>query len=96
MSTSHTKFLSWASWASLAVPLIAFVLYRAAYTQQWLSTWHDLFLVRRYTFLVSAIVVAFILFGDVGFKRWRLLWLPLAALVLTCYLFAMTYADFYF
>ena len=74
---------------------MAYVLYRAAYTHEWASTWAGMFLVRRYAFTVSGIVVGFIFLAEVGFKRWRLLWLPLASLLLTYYFYEVTYWDFF-
>jgi hypothetical protein len=38
---------------------------------------------RHYAFLASAIIGVIVFVGDVGFKRWWLLWLPLASLILT-------------
>jgi len=92
MSMSRVNFLRWSSWASLVLPFMAYVLCREAYTQQWFSrgTWHDVVLVRHYAFLVSAIIGASIVLGDVGFKRWRLFWLPLASLAFTYLLYVET------
>lgn len=91
MSTSRINLLKWSSLASLAVPLIAYVLCSE------ISTSHLFFhappwgrnvgLLRDYAFLVSAIIGVVVLLGDVGFKRWWLFWLPLAGLILTYFLY---------
>src|ERR1017187_622426 len=95
MSTSHIKFLKWSSWASLVVPLIAYVLCKQAFTHHWFShgTWRDVVLVRRYAFLVSSIIGSLVLLRDAGSKQWRLFWLPLASLILTYLLYIET-AEF--
>src|SRR5438309_4197470 len=94
MSTSPSNFLRWSSWSSLVVPLIAYALCSEV------STGHlflhappygrNVGLLRHYAFLVSTIVGAFVLLGDVGFKRRWLFWLPLVCLILTCLLYMET------
>jgi hypothetical protein len=93
MSMSRVNFLKWSSLASLVLPLMAYVLCWEAFTQQWFSrgTWHDVVLVRHYAFLVGAIIGASILLGDVGFKQWRLFWLPLVSLAFTYILYVETF-----
>ena len=91
MRTSHKTFLTWLSLASLAVPLVAYVLCSEV------STSHVFFhappwgrnvgLLRHYVFLGSAIFGVVVLLGDVGFRRWCLFWLPLVGLTLTYLLY---------
>jgi hypothetical protein len=91
MSILHSHFLKWASWASLVAPFIAYVLCSEV------STGHlfihappygqNVGLLVLCAFLVSAMVGVFVLLADVGFKRWRFFWLPLAGLILTYLLF---------
>lgn len=47
----------------------------------------NVILLRHCAFLVSAIVAVLVFMGDVGFKRWRSIWLPLAGLLLTYLLY---------
>ena len=79
--------LKWSSWVSLVVPFIAVILCRES-SHFWFSPepFHSKILMRHYAFMVSTIIVVFILLADVGFKQWRLFWLPLVSLMLT-YLF---------
>ena len=44
-------------------------------------------LIGRCGFLVAAAVGAFVLIGDIGFKRWRFVWLPLVGLAFTYWLY---------
>jgi hypothetical protein len=91
MRASPKTSLTWLSLASLVVPLVAYVLCSEV------STSHILFhaplfgrnvgLLRFYAFLSSAIFGVVILLADVGFRRWRLFWLPLVSLTLTSLLF---------
>ena len=78
-------FLGLLSWFSLAAPFIAYGLCAQAFSHPWshLGTWASVVLTRRYTFLASSIIGVFVLFADVGFKQWRLIWKPLAGLALT-------------
>lgn len=76
------------------MPLIAYVLCSEV------STGHlflhappygrNVVLLRRYAFLVSTVIGGFVFLGDVGFKRWRLFWLPLVSLILTYLLYVET------
>lgn len=91
MLASPKTSLTWLSLASLVVPLVAYVLCSEV------STSHIFFhaplfgrnvgLLRLYAFLSSAIFGVVVLLVDVGFRRWRLFWLPLVSLTLTCLLF---------
>jgi hypothetical protein len=91
MSTAHINFLRWSSWASLVVPLIAYVLCSEVSTGHFFSHaplyGRNIPLLRHYAFLVSTIIGGLVLLGDVGFKRWLLLWLPLVSLLLTYLLY---------
>jgi hypothetical protein len=94
MSAPHKTFLTWSSWASLVAPLIAYVLCSAVSTGHLFSHaplyGRNIPLLRHYAFLVSIIIGAFVLLGDIGFKRWWLFWLPLVSLILTYLLYAET------
>src|ERR1039457_4862297 len=94
MSTSHINFLRWSSWVSLVVPLVAYALCSEVSTGHLFSltpTYGRSFpLLRHYAFLVSTIIGAFVLLGDIGFRRWWLFWLPLVSLILTYLLYVKT------
>ena len=92
-STSHISFFRWSSWASLVVPLIANVLFLKS-SHFWFSPepFHSEILMRHYAFMVSTIIAVLILLADVGFKQWRLFWLPLVSLMLTYLLYCETAA----
>ena len=91
MRTSHKTFLTWLSLASLAVPLVTYVMCSEVSTSHLFfhaPPWgHNVGLLRHYAFLVSAIFGVVVLLGDVGFKRWWLFWLPLVSLTLTYLLY---------
>ena len=91
MNPSRRKILVWASWLSLALPLVAFVICSEASTGH-LMFHHPLFgrnvgMLRYYTFLLTAVFGSLVMLTDVGCKRWWLLWLPLAGLGLTWWLY---------
>ena len=78
------------SWFSLAAPFIAYGLCILVYYHPDFWSWIPRIApmpfeagvaTRRYGFLVTSVIVAFVLFGDIRFKRWRLVWLPLVGLV---------------
>jgi hypothetical protein len=95
------KLCFWSSWLSLALPFVAYILCSE------FSTGHLCFhapqfgrsvgFIRFYAFLVSAVVGVLVLLGDVSFKHWKLLWLPLVSLAFTYLLFveAAMFARFY-
>lgn len=91
MRTSHKTFLTWSSLASLAVPLIAYVLCSEVSTGRFFyhaPPWgRNVGFLRHYAFLVSAIIGVVVLLGDVGLKRWWLSWLPLMSLIFTYLLY---------
>jgi len=90
------RFLTFLSWFSLAAPFIAFYLlhlvYSAAFTRTsgiWEWPVRHLTLTWHYALSVSAFVGALALFGDIRFKRRRLVWLPVAGLILGFFLYVM-------
>jgi hypothetical protein len=100
-SISRTDFLRWSSWASLALPLVAYVLCSEFSTSHLIfhaPAWgHNVVLLRHYAFLASAVVGIAILLGDIRFKQWYLLWLPVASLAFTYLLYveAAWFTGFY-
>jgi hypothetical protein len=93
-STSHVRLLRWSSWVSLLVPFIAYVLCSEASTGHLILQvppyGRNVGLLRHYAFLASTIIASSVLVADVGFKRRRLIWLPLASLILTYFLYNET------
>jgi hypothetical protein len=91
MRTSHKTFLTWLSLASLAVPLVAYVMCSEVSTSHLFfhaPPWgRNVGLLIHYSFLVSAIIGVIILLGDVGFRRWWLALLPLLSLIFTYLLY---------
>ena len=87
----RVDFLRWSSWASLALPLLAYVLCSEVSTRHLFfhaPPWgQNVSSLRFAAFLTSAIIGALILLGTVAFKRWRLLLFPLASLMLTYLLY---------
>jgi hypothetical protein len=92
MDKPHLNVLKWSSWASLVVPLVGYALCSLNSTGHLLvhaPPWgRSVGVLRVYAFLVSATIGFIVLLGDVGFRRWRLCWLPLAGLILTYLLYA--------
>jgi len=90
-------FLRWSSWASLALPFVAYILCSEASTGRLFlhspSSGQNVGQFRFDAFVTSAIMGAFILSVTVAFKQWRLLLFPLASLILT-YLFYVQAAWF--
>jgi hypothetical protein len=94
MNESRKKYLTVFSWFSLAAPLIVYGLCYLVYSPHWLM-WRVLplgrygleDLTRHYGFLVAAVVGGLVLLADIGFKRWRLVGLPLVGLVFGCWLY---------
>jgi hypothetical protein len=96
MKSSKSGFLTFLSWLSLAVPCFAFCLCYAAYSApypwiSWISgfragavtlTWHG-------AFLIAGLIGVIALFGDIRFRRWRLVWLPVAGLILGVVLYVL-------
>jgi len=94
MNPSRRKILLWASWLSLALPLVAFVICSEVSTGH-LTFHHPLFghnvgPLRYYAFLLTAIFGSLVLLADLGCKRWWLLWLPLAGLGFTWWFWQAT------
>ena len=91
MNLSRRKILPWASWLSLTLPLVAFLICSEASTGH-LMFRHPLFgrnvgTLRHYAFLFTALFGSLVLLADVRCKRWWLLWLPLASFGLTWWLY---------
>ena len=90
MNESRKRYLTVFSWFSLAAPLIVYGLCYLVYSPPCRLMWRVLpvdrsgaeALTGRYGFLIAAAVGGLVLLADIGFKRWRLVWLPLAGLVL--------------
>ncbi len=101
MNPSKINFLKWSSWASLALPLTAYILCSEASTGQLLLHrpvgGRNIGLLPLVTFLVSGIFGLTVLLETIKFKQWRLFWLPLASLILTCLLFVHStiFSGFY-
>src|SRR5436309_11597483 len=94
MNASRTRFLRFLSWFSLLVPFIAyslcFVVFSSPYSWvSWISPYRysSVVLSRRYAFLVVAAIGVSVFFADLGFKRWRVVWLPLAGLAVAYWLY---------
>ncbi len=83
--------MRWLSWASLALPFIAYVLCSLVSTGHlWLHAppWgRNVDLLRDCAFLVCAVMGVLALCANLGSKRWSLLWLPAGELALTYLLF---------
>lgn len=92
-----SKLLLWSSWLSLLVPLVAYILCSEV------STGHlflhsppygrNVVVLRDYAFLVSAVVGGLVFLANVRFRQWKLLWVPLVSMALTCLLY--TAADIF-
>ena len=84
--------MKWASWGSLALPIVAYVLCSEVSTGQlYLSQpphGRSVVLLRYFAFLVSALIAAVVLLVDLRLKRWRLAWLPLSSMLVTYCLWA--------
>jgi len=102
MNNSRKRHLTFFSWFSLAAPFIAYGLCILAYDHPDLWSWIPLnapmpfkavFLTRRYGFLVAAVIAACVLFGDIRFRRWRLVWLPLIGLMFAYLLYILAPAS---
>lgn len=95
------KLLLWFSLASLILPFVAYLLCSVFSTGRFFlhapSYGRNVVLLREYAFLASAIVGGMILLADLRFRWWRLVWLPLASLILTCFLFVWSaiFVGFY-
>jgi len=98
MSDSRKRYVTLFSWFSLVAPLIVYGLCYLVYS--WphplprLGTWgipiyryHAEVFTGRYGFLLAIIVGGLVLLADIGFKRWRLVGLPLVGLAFTCWLY---------
>jgi hypothetical protein len=98
MNESRKRYLTLFSWFSLVAPLIVYglcyLVYSWPYPLPRLGTWGipsyrydaEVF-TRNYGFLVAIVVGGLVLLADIGFKRWRLVGLPLVGLLLACWLF---------
>ena len=99
MNDSRTRYLTFFSWFSLAAPFIAYGLCILVYFHP--NFWHWILPARiapmpfmavvhtrHYGFLVATVIAAFVLLGDIRFRRWRLVWLPLAGLMFAYLLYA--------
>ena len=88
------KLLLGLSWASVALPLIAYILCSEVSTGQLLLHrpvgGRNVWLLSLVTFLISGIFGVTVLVKTIEFKRRWLFWLPLASLILTCLLFMRT------
>jgi len=91
MDTSRINVLRWSSWASLALPVVAYILCSEVSTSHLFfhaPPWgQNVVMLRQYAFLGCAVIGAIVLLGDIGFKRWNLFWLPLVSMVLTYLLY---------
>jgi len=95
MNDSHKRYFTFFSWFSLAAPFIAYGLCFMVYSPPCLYIWRILpedrynleVLTRCYGFLVAGVVGGFVLFADIGFKRWLLVWLPVVGLAFGFWLF---------
>lgn len=91
ITRQYSRLLQWASWVSLVAPLLAYVLCSMVSTGHLFvhppPSGRNVGLLRFCAFLVSAVINVLVLLGDAGLKRWRLSWLPLAGLALTCWLY---------
>jgi hypothetical protein len=86
---SFKRYVKYFSWFSFAVPFIAYGLCLMVYDHPDFWSWIPRIApmpfkacaeTRRYGFLITAVIVTFILLLDIGLRRWRLVWLPLAGL----------------
>lgn len=91
MTASRRNFLIWASWLSLVLPLVSFVICSEVSTGHLIFHHplygHNVGPLRYYAFLLTAIFGLLVLLADLGSKRWWLLWLPLASFGLTWWLY---------
>lgn len=92
---SKMGYLGLFSWFSLAAPFIASALCEWVFTHPWYhwGTYASIVFTRHYAFLSSSTLGLVALVADVGFRQWRLIWMPLAGLALT-YLFHAWAAGF--
>jgi len=101
MNASLTNRLRWYSWMSLLLPIVAYVVCSEASTGHLFfhqpSHGRNVGQLRHYAFLVSMIIGSVVLLGDIGFKRWRLFWLPFVSLIFTylLYIEAAWFTRFY-
>jgi hypothetical protein len=81
MSGSRARCLTFLSWFSLAAPFVAYGLCIMVYYHPGFWSWIPRIapmpfeagvVTRRYGFLIAAVIAAFVLFGDIRSKRWRL------------------------
>jgi hypothetical protein len=99
MSESRKRYLTLFSWFSLFAPLIVYGLCYLVYSPPypldrlvwWGVPWGHRYdaevFTRHYGFLVAIVVGGLVLLADIGFKRWRLVGLPLVGLVFACWLY---------
>jgi hypothetical protein len=98
MNELRKRYLTFFSWFSLFAPLIVYglcyLVYSPPYPLDRLGTWGipsyryegEVF-TRHYGFLLAIVVGGLVLLADIGFKRWRLVGLPLVGLVFACWLY---------
>lgn len=92
MTTTRVSMLRWASWASISLPVIAYLFCSEFSTGHLLayqpSHGVNVVALRHYAFLASGILGAIILGADLVLRHPRLLLLPVASLLLTCWLYS--------
>jgi len=104
MNDSPKRYLTFFSWFSLAAPFIAYGLCIMVYFHPDFWSWilplriapmpfMALVHTRHYGFLVATVIAAFVLFGDIRFRRWRLIWLPLIGLMFAYLLYILAPAS---
>jgi hypothetical protein len=98
MNDSSTRRLTFLSWFSLAAPLIAYGLCIVAFYHPDLWSWipwrepmpfRAPLVTKHYGFLAALVIAILAIFGDIKFKRWRLIGLPVAGLILAYCLYIL-------
>jgi len=91
MNTSRLDLSPSLSWLTVALPFIAYGMCAWSFSHPWSDSgpYLSVVLMRRYAFLASFLIAGGVLCADLGFKKRRQIWKPLAGLALTGLFYAL-------